>query len=105
MNEQSHLPVQFGGDGGQGTGGFPADNLLNRAFFLGQPFQCLELFGLQPAGIAGNSCDRTKLLKKETSAGRVARGTGKGNDVADIGHTGNKLHQPLKTKAKTRVRH
>jgi len=36
VDEQTDLPVQFGGDLGQRPGGLPADDLVGRDLFLGE---------------------------------------------------------------------
>ncbi|MGE4560602.1 MAG: hypothetical protein AB7E77_10390 [Desulfobulbus sp.] len=64
MDQQADAPIEFGGDGGQGTGSFPADDLFRPPFPLGEPFEIPELFGFEPSGIAGYGCDGNTLLKK-----------------------------------------
>ncbi|WP_310600854.1 hypothetical protein [Desulfobulbus sp.] len=54
MDQQADLAIQSGGQGGQGTGGFPADDFIGRDLFLGKPLQVPQLFGFEAVGVAGD---------------------------------------------------
>ena len=107
VNEEADAAVECGGECGQRTGGFTAEDFLGTPLFLGQPFKIPELLGLKTADDSGDGGDGCVLRGKRcsASAGGKPRRTRKGDDVANIGHTGDKLHQALKAKAKAGMGH